>query len=163
MNGYVLLQYKRNTNTIRITAEGDLNDRTVITNILLSHLEQVLTEEGISPADYYRALHIHNHPGIDLSKEAYFFNPIRDGLGDGEIKFYVNDLGVISSAASGSGISHVGRIQMILDTLRIFLLEKDLSWNDFWREVEAEVRERLKVNRWPLFSKSKFKKMKPSN
>ncbi len=159
MNGKLIIEYIRSSNCIRIKADGDMTDRTIACNALLSHLEQILVEAGISPADYYRALHDRDHPEIEVDKkEAYFFNPIRDGMGDGSVTFSFTDLGTIRAAASGSGKSESCRVQLILDAIRTFLINKGISWTYFWKELEAEERDKYKKNCWPLLGRIGFKK-----
>ncbi len=164
MNGFILIKYIRSSNYLKILSDGDLSDKVVATNVLLSHLEQILVKLGINPADYYRALHTESQIEIESNDSAAaFFNPIRDGFGDGEVKFFINELGVVSISAAGLGLNDTCRVQMILDVIRSFLMENRISWNDFWCELEAEVRDRLKVNRWPILNRSKLKRKRPSN
>lgn len=163
MYGKLIIEYIRKSNCIRIKGEGDMRDRTVACNALLSHLEQLLVEAGINPADYYRALHDDNHPDISLQNaEACFFNPIRDGMGDGILTFSFTDMGNLRAYASGSAQNESCRIQMILDVIRSFLINKGLSWKHFWMELEAEERSKYQKNRWPILNKLGLKR-NPSN
>lgn len=163
MNGRLIIEYIRESNCIRIKGDGDLKDRTVSCNVLLSHLEQLLVEAGINPADYYRALHNDNHPDITSGKEdACFFNPIRDGMGDGELIFWVTELGTVRASASGSAKNESCRIQMILDVIRSFLINSGASWKYFWSELEMEERSKYQKNRLPLLGKISFKRKHPN-